>query len=180
MQSPQMPRDFVRSLVRRLLVRHRAIACEDIELGATETPVRCQIDGAVPSGEQVLVGTSTGLLRVNRHGTFRILYGDLYGITKYSGRWYVLRRIYQPSQPCPVSSQLLSMLIGPAGAAHDIRVEIPELDADIHQVDFIGRQLFITDTKNNCILKYAQAAGGGLRHAGNFFPHGGREQPSTP
>lgn len=101
---------------------------------------------------KLFISTALGLLYYDNGKVNRLIGGHFYGLTHTSGRWYAFRR-YSAKLSGREQGQILSFRFEdskPVG----IRVEKNNLDPQIHQIDFWGDHLYITDTKNNRILRY--------------------------
>ena len=96
---------------------------------------------------QVLFTSRSGLLHYRQGRLKRILDGNCYGLTRVGQRWLVFR------QQSEVHGHIVSFRLGDAGAA-ETRIEIESLHAEVHQIDFDGEQLLVTDTANNRLLVY--------------------------
>lgn len=102
-------------------------------------------EGELPAGVELLISCKTGIL-FYRDGTLRrILSGQFYGLAVSSGRWYAFHRITE------LIGQIVSFELED-GWARDVRSELSLLDPEIHQIDFCGHRLWITETGRNRLL----------------------------
>lgn len=101
---------------------------------------------------ELLFTSRSGLVHYKQGRLKRVLDGNCYGLTRIDQRWFVFR------QQSEFHGHIVSLRLGDAGAA-ETRSEIENLHAEVHQIDFDGEQLFVTDTANNRLLVYKQLRG---------------------
>lgn len=99
---------------------------------------------------ELLIGTIHGLLLFDGETLTKLFAGSIYGISFYRGRWYAFQKL---EHKYGSTGRLVSFKFT-GSSVTQIRVEVSNLDPDIHQIDFIGNILFVTDTANNAIIKY--------------------------
>lgn len=150
------------SRIKRL--SHAATIC--VARFFSKTEVRFDICGAWGQ-EQLLVGTFHGLLLVSQSFVRRIYWGDIYGITVHEGRIYFLSRMNDGVRRY---AQIVSGILNKIRLI-DVRIEITDIDYEGHQIDFIGRSLFITETSRNRISIY-RLQNGSLDLHSNSYPRG--------
>ena len=108
-----------------------------------------------------LMGTNSGLLAyVNGH-LKRILPHAIYGITKKNKWFYVLQRRNG-------FARILRFLLNDNCDVENISIFVDGLSVGIHQIDFIGSLLFVTDTYNNSFRVYRDDG----RFVESFYPSG--------
>jgi hypothetical protein len=121
-----------------------------------------------PSSKLLVATSGAGLLLVNRADVRQLLPGAFYGIARDRDRWLAFERqrfggrIIQFRLVDDRVVEAEPLLIG--------------LSPGIHQIDVIGRELWVTDTYNNRILRYAiselQRPASWRRHARMHYPAG--------
>lgn len=111
--------------------------------------IKFEIDGYMPPIKFLVSTTSNGLLYFNGSRFVKILDVPLcYGITKYEDEWWVFS---QNNEKGSVSSFNISDEKG-----YNVRVRIDDLSKAIHQIDFIGNELVVADTKENRVLTFRE------------------------
>lgn len=91
------------------------------------------------------IATNHGLLQYEDGKLKKTLAGKgFYGITKNDNKWYAFHKTGKHGRIISFSFY--------NGVAIDIKSVIWGLSRGVHQIDFIGERLFITDTYNNSIL----------------------------
>ena len=108
-------------------------------------PVQTEPAGGPPV--ELLIATASGLLHARRGELCRILKGYVYGLSIHKGRWWAFRRISERS------GQLISFELN-GDKVRDVRCEFTGLDPEVHQIDFIGSDLYATDTALNRVMVF--------------------------
>jgi len=99
---------------------------------------------------ELLICTINGLIFLNKKQSKLLLKGSFYGLTKIKNRWFVFERIIEKYG---YTGRLLSFKIE-KGKLKECKIEFTNLDDDIHQIDFYKNILYLTDTKNNRLLRF--------------------------
>lgn len=100
---------------------------------------------------QILIGARKGVYLIDKGRLIHLLAGHTYGISEWQDRWYAHQRGKRGDRI--VSFDLRD------GQMEDPRVEITDLSPGCHQIDFIGDELYITETYKNRILIYTNESG---------------------
>ena len=95
-------------------------------------------------GQDLLFTSKTGVYLLRAEGLTRVVRGNTYGLTYREGRWYAATRVSQ------FHGNIISFKIVD-GHCKELQVEIPIVDPEVHQIDFIENQLVMADTGQNCI-----------------------------
>ena len=98
-----------------------------------------------PLNGRVIVATKNGLYLLVDGNIVLISEGEFYGITKYEGLVYVFEKLKNKGRVISFSISIIDK---------DFDVLIEALSPGCHQIDFLGNELFVTDTYNNRILIY--------------------------
>jgi hypothetical protein len=107
---------------------------------ADATPGECTGTPTPP----LLFSARRGLYLVENARVRRLLRGRYFGLTRREERWFVFQCVH------PLFGQLLSFELS-NGRLRDLHVEILHLSPGVHQVDFLGDALLVTDTETNCL-----------------------------
>ncbi len=114
----------------------------NLELNKTE-----EIDVDISTDiDDFIVTTGTGVYLFRDGKLIKLLNGEFFGITKHKEVFYVYQKM-------KYSGRVLSFVLN-KHKAESINVFINEFPRNAHQIDFIGDNLFITDTQNNRIAVY--------------------------
>lgn len=130
-------------------------------------------DGKAPNIKFLVASSIYGLLLIDGNSAKSLVSsGIMYGLSKDSqNNWWVFCRnnnkgaIYS----CKVAD----------GQAFDLRLRIADVPKGVHQMDFIGKDLHVTDTAHNRILVFRNAeqldGNATIKDAEQFYPAGKAE-----
>jgi hypothetical protein len=130
-----------------------------------------------------LIGTLSGLLYYDGERLFRFFDGKVYGITRRGERWYVFRenRMRLASGWGREKGQILSFVMRD-GRPVDLKMELHDIDPEVHQIDFFDDCLYIADTANNRLSRHATLPNGKLGPPEMAYPNGrlaqGKQSPN--
>lgn len=116
-----------------------------------------------------LIATSSGLLLYERGDLHRIIDGYFYGLTTYGRRWYGFHKHVTRYTQRPIGQIVSFELWG--SRPREIALEALGLDPSVHQLDAWDDHLYVADTANNRIIRYAIDENR-LRHRHDFYPSG--------
>jgi hypothetical protein len=108
-----------------------------------------EYSGNIPDKLSFLVGTSQGLLILTNSCLYKLLDGPIYGITRNGNEYYAIQRLGH-------SARVIRFLIeyqnnGVPPRVYSLQTVLYGLSNGVHQIDFVGEILFITDTYHNCL-----------------------------
>ena len=107
--------------------------------------LRVSVDGSIPSGQFLVATSSRGLLLWNGDTMTVLFDGAWYGLTTRHGWWYGFRKARLHGHI--VRFRLVD------GVATDATVFASGLSRGVHQIDFVGDDLIITDTYVNRVIE---------------------------
>lgn len=145
-------------------------------LRASLHPVHDSVDATVDGrlNVQMLLGTKTGILLYAHGRLTRILRGRFYGISRRGDRWYAYK--YETQRFGRIISFRLAGL-----QCVEVKDELCQLPGEVHQIDWAGSCLYVTDTQHNCVRRYAYR-GSQLVCIDRCYPNGtlafGRRSPN--
>ncbi len=117
---------------------------------------------------ELLICTINGLIFLNKYKSKLLLKGSFYGLTKIKNRWFIFERIMENYG---FKGRLLSFKIE-NGILKECKIEHKNLDDDIHQIDFYNNILYLTDTKNNRLLRFQIEDEKIVKQLESFYPLG--------
>lgn len=106
-------------------------------------------DTKVMGDVELLVSTKKGFFLLSGGEIRLLLDGQFFGISMLDDRWYLFQRLSR------WSGRVVSFCLGPGGML-DARQVIRGLSPGCHQIDFLDRSLYVTDTYNNRLAIYQQ------------------------
>lgn len=110
-----------------------------------------EFTGHAPEDLSFLVGSSQGILVLSNRRLYKILEGPVYGITQFGKYYYAVQRLGGSSRILKFIFEMSSQF---APRIHSIETFIQGLSNGVHQIDFVGEVLFITDTYHNSLSLY--------------------------
>lgn len=113
---------------------------------------------------KMLIAAKSGLYFYRDRQLEKWLPGRFYGISEKNGRWYVYK--FEAN----TFGRLLSFQIVDDKIC-DLREELRAIPAEIHQIDWFGDHLLLTDTQNNRITSYPKKLNGFGRPR-HYYPAG--------
>ncbi|MGB0598534.1 MAG: hypothetical protein ACPGLY_17740 [Rubripirellula sp.] len=115
-------------------------------------------------GTSLLVSTKRGFFHFVDGEIRRLLDGQFFGVTGHDGAWFFFQRVSKWSGRIVQFGFKGKRAINP-------RQVITRLSPGCHQIDFLGSDLYVTDTYNNRLCVYETVAGE-LKKRGQYFPGG--------
>ncbi|MDA9830237.1 hypothetical protein N9C66_02760 [Akkermansiaceae bacterium] len=141
---------MLRKLKSRIRETWQCVNCH-CTIGGINEPIDANLEHGEPIPYDFFIGSIHGLLFHKAGGaTTRISKHSTYGITHKEDRWYVFEKIKTRLKP---TGRIISFRWEDDNMKEK-KVEIPLLDPEIHQIDWIDDELFITDTRNNRLATY--------------------------
>ena len=137
--------DFVKQGSKRLILRVISVSY----LSPKNLAIKLETEDSA-AWPAIFIGTIHGLLYFDGTLAKKLLEGSIYGITRHETRWYVFQKI---ETDFGITGRLLSFCFK-SNVIEKIRIEIDNLDPEVHQIDFVHDILHLTDTANNRILRY--------------------------
>jgi hypothetical protein len=113
---------------------------------------------------QTLLACQNGILLYEGETLKRILRGNYYGLSFFNERWHAFQRTAR------AFGQIVSFHLVDQHAC-DLRIEVPWLDPEVHQIDSCDGCLYVTDTARNRLLCFS-TLGKRLRRTRSIYPLG--------
>lgn len=124
-------------------------AWHELTVGApVARTVPVEYSGELPKGLSFLIGTSQGLLVWSDDELHKLLPGPIYGVTRHGQNHYALQRLGKSSRIIRFS---LADDADGLPAVVSLETFIHGLSNGVHQIDFIGDVLYVTDTYHNAL-----------------------------
>lgn len=137
-------------------------------VNTTAAPSQCDIQTETETKEifnvTLLIASKSGLYFFHQGKLEKWLTGRFYGITERQGRWYIY------SFDTSTYGRLLSFRIL-NNTLSDLREELRAIPPEIHQIDWLGDALLMTDTSNNRLTSY-EIRNGKLTRPRHYYPAG--------
>ncbi|MDF1844704.1 MAG: hypothetical protein P1U77_25085 [Rubripirellula sp.] len=109
-------------------------------------------DEAALMGTELLVSTKRGFLHFVGGEIRRLLDGQFFGISAHERSWFFFQRVSR------WSGRIVQFGFEDHRAARPTQV-IKRLSPGCHQIDFLGTDLYVTDTYNNRLFVYSMVGG---------------------
>ena len=113
---------------------------------------------------ECLVATVKGLYFSGHGKLTRLLPGRFYGLTTDKEFWYVFERLSKRGRIIRFSIK--------NGCMEHPKQLISNLSPGCHQIDFLGSNLYVTDTYNNCLLVFSVNKSGEMILKDKHYPPG--------
>jgi hypothetical protein len=103
-----------------------------------------------------------GLYHLREGAAYKLLSGNLYGLTRHDGWWYIAHRLYSGM------ARLYRFRWQPEGRIGDWQVLHRDAIDGIHQIDFVGERLYAAIANHNAIAVFDKEG----KHLSTHYPLG--------